>query len=326
MSEHLMYVGTDDGIVAMRRIPGNWEEISVGLSGHRIAAVAHHPGRPRDVFAGSYGRGLYYSADAGLRWQPRDDGLIYTHVRSILFDPSDPSRIFVGTEPAAIFRSVDGGSSWQELASIQQLPGHEQWYLPYSPRAGAVRTIAAVPGLPGSFYAGIEQGGVIFTYDYGDTWEMLDGGVHADVHQVMVDANGGVVVFAATGGGVFRSFDGRKTWDRVIDDYTRALAQQPAHAAIVFAGPALEVGHRGRIERSTDTGSNWSAWSRGISIPLGGMVEQFAARSGALDELGGLFAVLSGGEIYHCDFDHPDWAPILCGGTPHPNVVDLARG
>ncbi|MGH2460080.1 MAG: WD40/YVTN/BNR-like repeat-containing protein [Chloroflexota bacterium] len=326
MSEYLMSVGTDDGVIVLRRIPGNWEQVSTGLNGRRITALAHGPGRPCEIFAGSYGRGLYYSADGGVLWQARDAGLADTYVRSILVDPTDPSRVFVGTEPAAIFRSVDAGQTWQELTSIQQLPGHERWFLPYSPRAGAVRAIAAVPGLPGSLYAGIEQGGVISTYDYGDTWTLLDGGVDADVHDVLLAANGGVVVFAATGGGVYQSFDGGKTWGRVITDYTRALAQQPSHPALIFAGPALKVGHQGRVERSQDAGSTWSAWGYGLAVPLAGMVEQFVARSGTLDDLGGLFAVLSDGGIYHSPFDRPDWAPILCGGLPHANVVDVARG
>lgn len=326
MSEHLMYIGTDDGVLALRRIPGNWEEVSVGLNSHRVWALAHHPGRPQEVFAGSYGRGLFYSADAGHLWHPRNDGLTYTHIRSILFDPTDPSRIFVGTEPAAIFRSVDGGQTWEDLKSIQQLPGHERWFLPYSPRAGAVRTLAAVPGLPGSFYAGIEQGGVVFSYDYGDTWQMLDGGVNADVHDVLADADGGVTVFAATGGGVYRSFDGGKTWEQVIADYTRAVAQQPGNAAIVYAAPALRVGHQGRIERSNDEGSTWQPWWCGLQVPLAGMVEHLVARPGSLDDLGGLFAVLSEGEIHHCELDHPDWVPVVCGGQPHANVVELAVG
>jgi photosystem II stability/assembly factor-like uncharacterized protein len=326
MIEHLMYVGTDDGVLTMRRIPGNWEEVSVGLNGFAIWALAHHPGRPHEIFAGSYGRGLFYSADAGNTWQARNDGLTYTHIRSILFDPADPSRIFVGTEPAAVFRSVDGGQTWQELTTVRELPGHERWYLPYSPRAGAVRTLAAVPGLPGSFYGGIEQGGVIFTYDGGDTWQMLDGGVNQDVHDLLVDADGGAIVFAATGGGVYRSFDGGKTWDRVIADYTRAVEQQPGHPEIVYAGPALRVGHEGRIERSNDAGSTWQPWWCGLQIPLAGMVDHFAARPGTLDDLGGLFAVLSDGEVHHSDLDHPDWVPIFCGGEPHINTIELAVG
>jgi hypothetical protein len=56
------------------------------------------------------------------------------------------------------------------------------------------------------------------------------------------------------------------------------------------------------------------------------MIEQLVARPGQLDDLGGLFAVLSNGDLYHCDLEQPDWVPILCGGPIHVNALDLASG
>ncbi|HUX86263.1 MAG TPA: hypothetical protein VMW65_04615 [Chloroflexota bacterium] len=324
--EFLSYWGTDDGVLVMRRLAGNWEERAVGLKGKRVTALAHQPGHPEVIFAGSYGSGLFFSADAGSSWRTRNEGLTFTHVRSILFDPANLSRILVGTEPAAVFRSVDLGQNWEELTALRGLPCHEKWFLPYSPRAGAVRSLAAVPGQPGSFYAGIEQGGVAFTYDDGNTWRMLDRGVDEDVHQVLVAVDGGSTIFAATGGGVYRSFDGGQSWDRVLTDYTRALAQQPGHLTVEFAAPALQVGHQGRIERSVDDGSTWQPWTAGLDIPLSGIVDQFLVGSGSLNELGGIFAVLSDGEIWHSNLDRPSWVPVVCGGTPHVNVVEIAVG
>lgn len=326
MTDHLAYFGTADGVLTMRRLPGNWEEIAVGLKGNPIRTLAHRPGHPQEIFAGSYGRGLYYSADAGHTWQPSGEGLNFTHIRSILIDPHDPHTLLVGTEPAAIFRSHDGGRTWRELTAVRQLPGHERWYLPYAPRAGAVRTLVAIPGTPGTYYGGIEQGGVIFTDDGGDTWQLLEGGIHPDIHQLLLDINGGLIVFAATGGGIYRSWDGGKTWQQVHPEYTRALARQPGSTQILYAGPSLQVGHLGQIVRTQDAGSTWVPWSNGLPVPLTGMVEQFAARAGNLDTLGGLFAVLSSGEVSHCDLDHADWVSILCDGIPHVNCLELAVG
>lgn len=326
MLEHLIYLGTADGVLVMRRTPGQWEEVSVGLKGTDIRAIAHRPGHPQQVLAGSDENGLFYSVDAGQSWERRDNGLAYLRIRSVLFDPANPRQIFVGTEPAAIFRSVNDAENWEELTALKQLPGHEEWYLPYSPRAGAVRSLAAVPGLPGSFYAGIEQGGVAFTYDDGNTWQLLTGGVNEDVHDILVDANGGVTVFAATGRGVYRSFDGGKTWEQVLQDYTRALAEKPGHPQMVYAGPAQHVGDLGRIVQSHDEGSTWQPWWCGITVPIAGMVEHFYTRPGKLDDLGGLFAVLSSGEVWHSDLDTPDWVPVIACGSPKVNAIALAVG
>jgi hypothetical protein len=324
MVEHLAYLGTEDGVLTLRRQPDTWEVVSTGLKGQQIHALAHHPERPAQVLAGSYGHGLFQSADAGRSWHPCCPGVTFAWIRSILVDPNATDTILVGTEPAAIFRSSDGGQSWTELAGVREVPGHERWYLPYSPRAGAVRSIASVSHAPGTYYAGIEQGGVIYTYDGGSTWELLDGTIDEDVHCLLADTNGGVTVFAATGGGVYRSFDGGKCWELVASGYTRAICQKPGHPAIVYAGPAQRVGHLGRIERSRDEGSTWEPWWCGLNHPLSGMVDQLIARPGSLDELGGLFAVLSTGEIFHSELDHPDWTRIVDGGLPKVNVLNLA--
>jgi photosystem II stability/assembly factor-like uncharacterized protein len=326
MLDRLLYLGTDDGIVVVRRRPGDWEEIGAGLKGQKVWALAHRPDRPRELMAGTYGRGLYHSTDAGQTWQAVGNGLSQSYVRSILWDPADPSLLLAGTEPAAIFRSVDGGLTWHDLPSVRSVPGHERWYLPYSPRAGAVRSLAAVPGLDGTFYAAIEQGGVLYTSDRGDSWVLLNSTIHPDVHQVIVAADGGSMVLAATGGGIFQSTDGGKNWIRFAPDYTRAIVEQPGHPYIVVTGPAARVGHLGRVERSRDGGATWECWSHGLSVPLPGMVEQLAASPGSLDDLGGYFAVLSSGDVCHSEFDQPDWTPIVCGGLPHVNVIDLGTG
>ncbi|HEX5416547.1 MAG TPA: hypothetical protein VFZ25_12830 [Chloroflexota bacterium] len=324
MSDRLLYIGTSDGVIAMRRVPGNWEEVSVGLKGQEISALASCPGQPEEIFAGSYGKGLFHSGDAGNTWQPAGEGIAYGYIRAILVDPESPRTLLAGTEPAAIFKSEDGGRCWRELTALRNLPGHERWYLPYSPRAGAVRTIVAVPGMANSYYAGIEQGGVVFSHDGGESWQLLNNGVNEDVHQLVVDAAGGAILFAATGGGVFRSWDGGKTWESVLAEYTRTIAVQPGGTQILFAGPALQVGHLGRIVRSPDAGSTWEAWSEGLAVPLPDMVEHFAIHPGKLDDLGGLFAVLGSGDLYHCDLDRADWVPIICGGVPAVRCVAVA--
>src|SRR5690606_40160825 len=59
----------------------------------------------------------------------------------------------------------DLGLSWQELDGIRQLPDYEQWYLPYSPRAGAVRNIYAPAGSQNRLLASVEVGGLLDSHD-----------------------------------------------------------------------------------------------------------------------------------------------------------------
>jgi len=312
MGEHLLYLGTNDGVVTVRRIPGGWQEVAAGLAGCAVRALAHLPGEPRTILAGSDGRGLFLSSDAGQSWESRNRGLFLNRIRSILVDPADPSHLFVGTEPAAVFRSLDCGITWEELTGFREVAGHEQWFIPYAPRAGAVCSLAAVPGIPGRLYAGIEPGGVAVTEDGGRSWRLLSRLPDPDAHQILADV-GGRLVLAAAGSGVYRSFDGGGSWEHVLAGYTRAIALVPRRPGCIVAGPAEQVGHQGWIARSDDGGTTWYRWSDGLPTPLEGIVAQVAARPGSLNALGGVFAVLSNGVIIHRDPDQSSWALLTCG-------------
>ena len=119
------FIGTTDGVLALR--DGALERL--GLEGREVSAL--HAGED-GLLAGTYGDGLFRSADEGRSWEPVTAGLTASTFRFVTDE-------IAGTEPARLFRSPDGGQSWDEYEAITRIPGHEDWYLPYSPRAGAAR-------------------------------------------------------------------------------------------------------------------------------------------------------------------------------------------
>src|SRR5918911_824943 len=119
------FLGTTSGVLRLQ--DGGVEPLR--LDGHSVTAV-HASG---DVLlAGTYGDGLFRSADGGGTWERVEAGLTASAFRFL-------DGELAGTEPARVYRSPDGGRSWRELEGITRIPGHERWYLPYSPRAGAAR-------------------------------------------------------------------------------------------------------------------------------------------------------------------------------------------
>ena len=118
-------LGTTSGVLRLRG--GALEPL--GLEGRSVTAL--HASDDA-VLAGTYGDGLFRSTDSGRNWEHIDAGLTASTFRFV-------SPELAGTEPARVYRSADGGQSWQELEGITRIPGHERWYLPYSPRAGAAR-------------------------------------------------------------------------------------------------------------------------------------------------------------------------------------------
>src|SRR3954453_859178 len=160
-------IGTTSGV--LRLCDGGLEPL--GLEGHSVTAL--HAYREA-VLAGTYGDGLFRSVDGGQSWERIEAGLTASTFRLLRAEPA-------GTEPARVYRSADGGRSWQELEGITRVPGHERWYLPYSPRAGAARN-AYVSG--DRLLVAAEVAGLLRSEDGGRSWVCEPVAGDEDVHHV----------------------------------------------------------------------------------------------------------------------------------------------
>jgi photosystem II stability/assembly factor-like uncharacterized protein len=291
--------GTLDGVVRLQLENGRWSIVDRTLPGEDVVVLTHAPGDPATIYAGTYGRGLFRTRDGGRIWDKLP--LEMEYIRAIEFDPETGRKIYVGSEPAYLHCSDDGGESWVDLG-IRKLPESEQWSLPYSPRSGALRSLAIAPG--GLIYGAVEVGGVLKSEDGGAHWTITHDGVHPDVHWLSTHPEDPSILCAATGDGVFHSRDGGQTWKQFFDDYTRAVLMLPWNPEIIFAGPAEEVGERGRIVMSENGGKDWKVASPGLDLPLMDMVEFFLVHELVPDKL---FAVLSEGGLLETSLERIEW-------------------
>jgi hypothetical protein len=125
------FLGTTSGVLRLR----NGALEFLGLDGYAVTAL--HASDDA-LLAGTYGDGLFRSIDGGRVWERIETGLTASTFRFVTAE-------LAGSEPARVYRSSDGGQSWEELGGITRIAGHEQWFLPYSPRAAprATRTSGA---------------------------------------------------------------------------------------------------------------------------------------------------------------------------------------
>jgi photosystem II stability/assembly factor-like uncharacterized protein len=141
----------------------------------------------------------------------------------------------------------------------------------------ASRTVGAVgvPSEPNVFYAGVNNGGVWKTDDYGRTWKpIFDDAPTGSIGDVAVSPSHPEVIYVGTGeglhrpdlsvgDGIFKSMDGGKTWAHVgLNDVQQVgrIVVHPENPDIVFVagmghpyGPNEERG----VFRTTDGGRTW---------------------------------------------------------------------
>jgi hypothetical protein len=304
-------LATDEGVIAVTREEEGWRTGLRLLEDHHVTSVSTGWGV---ALAGTH-EGLFRSEDDGTTWDPVDGDVTEPHLRWLLQHPEVEGLAFAGTEPAQIFVSRDGARTWQASPEVARLRDANGWYLPYSPESGCVRGFA-VHGARA--YAAVEQGGLLRSDDRGAGWAPVEGCdpdpraerpshyVHPDVHSVAVHPTAPDRVLAPTGGGLYRSEDGGRTWAHLYDCYCRAAWWDPEDPDHIVFGPADGVDIAGRIEESTDGGESWDLASANLDVPWReSMVERFVPTG---EEL---WAVLSNGHLLAAPLSRLTWRRLL---------------
>ena len=322
------YIGTQNGVY---KLYGD-DLTFMGLEEHDFQAVHAFRngsiGSVDTILAGSYGEGMFRSEDGGQNWEPANEGMTAPAMRTIVRDPTHENGILCGTEPGRAFRSSDGGASWQELEGLTETPTCPEWFLPYSPRAGALRNFYSPPGRANRLLASIEVGGLMDSQDGGETWtrqELFDD----DIHHITGHPEDPDVLWMALGwaalksrdvdrsplGGLAVSEDGGETWIKVIErDYTRAVIVPPTLPNVVLASPAQQVGREGKIVASSDQGKTWEPAGNGVEDPMKDMIELFLD---APD--GSVWALFAQGRLCRAEPGEWNWRSVL-ETTQSPNL------
>lgn len=279
------YFGATGGGLWKTTDGGNeWKAVTDGqVTSSSVGAVAVAETYPDIVYIGmgevqlrgsiTQGDGVYKTIDGGKTWSHL--GLKETQaVSRIRIHPTDPDIVYVAAlghpygnnEERGVFRSTNGGETWEKV-------------LYASPKAGAVDLIIDRNN-PKILYASTWEvqrkawkmwggGGdckVWKSVDGGDTWTDLTGNAGMPAGPIgkigvtvsPVDSNRVWAIVEANEGGVFRSDDAGKTWERTNDE--RKLRQRAFYYSRIYADPLDKetvYGLNTRFYKSTDGGKTF---------------------------------------------------------------------
>jgi photosystem II stability/assembly factor-like uncharacterized protein len=152
-----------------------------------IHGLAISPSEPDVVYCATP-QGVYYSSDAGERWQQRITGLDPLYCRPIVVHQQVPTvAVVVATHGASgffgitpertggtVLRTADAGRTWRAVA--EGLPEQLQ----------PTPAMAADPQRAGRFYLPLFSGDVFATDDAGETWHELARGLPPILRAVAV--------------------------------------------------------------------------------------------------------------------------------------------
>ncbi|MBM3226277.1 MAG: hypothetical protein FJZ47_21140 [Candidatus Tectomicrobia bacterium] len=218
----ILFAGTRPAGVYRSRDGGqHWQRLAVDIATECsigtpfVTSVLVDPDDPQVVWAGVEIDGVFRSLDGGETWSHMQTGMYDPDIHAMAIAPTNPRRVYVSTA-RELFASMNQGESWQSLGI------REKWPLPYA------RGIAVKADDPGVLFAGCgetttgENGHVLRTMDYGETWETLrlPGQANATVWGLAThpsDANR-VVAFTLFGE-VYVSEDAGTSWQKIAREF-----------------------------------------------------------------------------------------------------------
>ena len=270
---------------------GVWTQLD--LDNIQITAVTVDPSNPNTSYAGTSGRGIFRSTDAGQNWTQINNGLGNLYVNDILVSPADPSIVLAGTgrgplvgDPGeGLYRSTNQGTSW--TSRLAGFIGD----IDVSPQNSQVMYAAGAPAVFRS-----TNGGADWVQAFTDASVFQN----VDMRAVAVSpADTNVVLVGGTTeggtGSVFRTINGGQAWTRVQDSGI------PFVTSVVFSSSNSQLAFFGNgqgLWRSRDAGATWGVVFGGPAVlellrdPLDGNTF-YAGTSGQ-----GVFQTTNGGDTF----------------------------
>ncbi|MBI5916606.1 MAG: glycosyl hydrolase [Bacteroidetes bacterium] len=285
----------------------SWRSVGPAVTSGRIGDFAVHPKNRSTYYVASASGGVWKTTNAGTTYEPIFDGEGSYSIGCITLDPSNPNTVWVGTGENNNQRSVAYGD------------------------------------------------GVYRSNDGGKSWSNLGLKNSEHIGKIIVDPRNSDVVYVAAIGplwsaggerGVYKTSDGGKTWNMVLNDAdgkplidentgVTDLVMDPRNPDVLFAASFQRRRHvftyvgggpGSTIYKSTDGGKTWAKAANGLPAgDLGRITFTFSADPEILfamveaqESKGGFFKSTNRGASWEKQSGHVTSGNYFCEIFAHP--------
>lgn len=311
--------GLQDSLLVARSSKAGWK-VHESLRGTHPESIAFDPINPGIAYCGTFGKGIWKTADAGQNWNKIGNGFISSpNVSSVSVSPLEKGTegfnvVYAGTEPSKFYRSIDGGHSWGRMSGLNNLSSSQSWSFPPRPWTHRVRWIEPDVNSPGYVFVAIEAGALVQSRDGGVTWiDRVKQGPF-DTHTLATHRKAAKRLYSSAGDGYFESFDYGESWNKPIAGlkhhylYGISVDSQDPQTVIVSASSGPWQAHNAEdaesfIYRRSEGTGQWELISKGLPESGGTMIPILAASS----KNGGEFYLVSNRGIFYSTDSGISW-------------------
>jgi photosystem II stability/assembly factor-like uncharacterized protein len=276
-----VFLGTTKGGFRSPNRGGKWERLALPDPGADVWSITVHPGDHKTIYAGFGPVGVYRSDDGGEHWKKLPDpGLpdrvhmtFACRVMRLDIDPGRPDDVYACIEANGAMRSRDRGDSWEDCTTDLLRFAAEEKYKSRIVSQTEVEgmldghALACSAAAPGSVFLANRMG-LFRSDDGGAHWADIEVGRFSPLtygRDLRVSPHDPRVLYAAlspafrsTDGGIFKSADVGRTWQRFdhgvkADNTMMGVAVHPRDPERVYG-----VSKSGQVFGTNDGGASWT--------------------------------------------------------------------
>lgn len=351
--ETLVLAGTRKGLFLFHsRDRKKWKARGPYHEGYDIRHAVLDPSDGKTVYAGvtsfHWGTKVVRSSDFGGRWKRGKDSPRYPKASGLSVDciwqvkTDEEGTLYAGVEPAGLFKSTDKGESWKSVDGLNARPERKDWQ---GGNGGlCLHSILPYPGNVDKMVIGISSVGIFGTKDGGESWKVMNGGIHGVFapdkvmkdgeigtcpHKLVRDGTDPRVLYQQNHAGVYTRTEGDDAWTGTENGLPRTRVEKgrrwtfgfpvmshPTKRGWAYLVPLesdynrVPIGASFAVWRTKNGGKKWQRLSKGLpSKDAFFTVLRDGARSDTNDPAG-LYVGTTTGQLYFSRDDGDSWGML----------------